>query len=143
MTTMDAVTALGYHCFGCSPDNERGLQLEFRSTDDGIEADLLFDRSLESHPTTVHGGILMTVCDELMGNALLSVAGLRIVTTSMRTRFVSPVRVGVPYLGVAAVGQRNVGSLYQATAEILDKHGDPVVIANATYQRLIQLPTQR
>ena len=136
MTATDLPQAVDYHCFGCSPGNERGLKLTFRHTDDGVESDLLFDRSLESHPMTVHGGILMLVCDELMGNALHAVCGINIVTTSMRTRFISPVRVGLPYRGVAAVERSGPGSLYHTTAEILDAAGDPVVTANATYHCL-------
>lgn len=136
MTATGPPQDVDYHCFGCSPDNERGLHLTFRPTADGVESDLLFDRSLESHPMTVHGGILMLVCDELMGTALHAVAGIDIVTTSMRTRFVSRVHVGLPYRGVASVQRSGPGSLYHTSAEILDATGSPVVIANATYHCL-------
>lgn len=136
MTTTEPPRAEDYLCFGCSPHNDRGLRLTTRPTADGVESDLLFDRTLESHPMTVHGGILMLVCDELMGSALHAVTGIGIVTTSMRTRFIAPVQVGMPYRCVASVQRSGPGSLFHTTAEILDASGDPVVMATATYHCL-------
>jgi hypothetical protein len=124
-----------YQCFGCSPANEHGLRMEFTPTADGIESLLRFDRTFESYPGVVHGGLSTTACDEIMGNLLVIRTGFAVFTTSLRTRYVSPLSVGTTYRCVATteVTAGDDGP-YQAQAQILDPAGDPLVFATASYQ---------
>lgn len=124
-----------YRCFGCSPANEKGLRLEFVRVHDGIEAALRFDRSYESYPGVVHGGMSSTVCDEVMGNLLVLLTGSSVFTTSLRMRFVSMLSVDVPYTcrATAAPGA-NTGRPITAHAEILDESGVALVYATGSYQ---------
>jgi acyl-coenzyme A thioesterase PaaI-like protein len=126
-----------YQCFGCSPHNSAGLRLSFwESADgDGLEAPLSFGREHESYPGIVHGGIVATVCDEIMGNLLVLRTGVTHFTVTLRTRFLTPLAVGAAYRCVAtarpepgAAGQR------QAAAEVLDDAGSTVASATGTYQ---------
>ena len=126
-----------YQCFGCSPHNAAGLRLRFwHPVDgDGLEAPLAFGRQHESYPGVVHGGIVATVCDEVMGNLLVLRTGVTHFTVTLRTRFLTPLAVGAAYRCVAGLrpepgpaGQR------QATAEVLDGTGGTVASAAGTYQ---------
>ncbi|KAA2252822.1 PaaI family thioesterase [Solihabitans fulvus] len=123
-----------YRCFGCSPHNDTGLRLTFRRTGDGISCRLTFDRAFESYPGVVHGGIVSTVCDEIMGNLLVLRTGLSVCTTTLRTRYVAPVLVGREYLCVARTQVRAADpSPYRAQAEVLLRNGTTAVTAVGQY----------
>jgi acyl-coenzyme A thioesterase PaaI-like protein len=124
-----------YRCFGCSPTNDKGLRLRFTRCGDGIECALLFDRTWESYPGVVHGGISTAVCDETMGNLLVLRTGFPVFTSSLRTRYVSPLVVGARYRCVAStsVVAGDEGP-YKAHAEIVDAGGGTLVFASGSYQ---------
>lgn len=60
----------GYHCFGCAQNNPRGLGLQFFEDGDEVVARTTLDDSFSSYPGVVHGGIIATLLDEVMGNAV-------------------------------------------------------------------------
>ncbi|GAA3028374.1 hotdog domain-containing protein [Actinokineospora globicatena] len=122
-----------YRCFGCSPSNEHGLRLNFTHSGDGIECVLRVDRTFESYPGVVHGGIATTVCDEIMGNLLVLKVGTSVFTTTLRTRYLSPLAVGVEYRCVATADAVD-SPPYRAYAEITDPDGATCVTAVGTYQ---------
>lgn len=124
-----------YQCFGCAPTNEHGLRLRFTRTSDGIECALRFDGRFASYPGVVHGGISTTVCDEIMGNLLVLRTGRSVFTTSLRTRYVSPLAIGADYRCVATadVAAGDTGP-FHARAEILAPDGQAVVFATGSYQ---------
>ncbi|GAA2985971.1 PaaI family thioesterase [Actinokineospora diospyrosa] len=122
-----------YSCFGCSPSNEHGLRLNFTHAGDGIECVLRVDRTFESYPGVVHGGIATTVCDEIMGNLLVLKIGTSVFTTTLRTRYLSPLAVGVSYR-CAASAEDLTAAPYRAYAEITDPDGAVCVTAVGTYQ---------
>lgn len=126
-----------YQCFGCSPHNDSGLALSFRRVAQGIACRLQFDRRHESYPGRVHGGILSTVCDEIMGNLLVLESGMCVLTTTLRTRYISALSVGVEYWCLAtADGAKAGGPLYQARADVMDAGGDPLVSAVGQYHQV-------
>lgn len=125
----------GYQCFGCSPSNEQGLRLTFTRNGDGIETRLLFGRAFESYPGVVHGGIATTVCDEIMGNLLVLRFGATVFTTTLRTRYLAPLEVGVEYRCVASTDAGpDTPAPLRAHAEILGPDGSPHVTASGAYQ---------
>ncbi|WP_322767242.1 hotdog domain-containing protein [Frankia sp. Cr1] len=135
-----------YRCFGCSPHNDQGLQLQFRTHPEGLQARFTFGRAHESYPGVVHGGLVGVVCDEIMGNLIVLQAGLTAFTTAMKVRYVSPLFVGRTYDCVARmrpsrVEQTGVG-LTHAAAEILDLDGATMATATASY-RLVSLEEAR
>lgn len=125
-----------YQCFGCSPDNENGLRLRFtRTADGGLGCAVRFARTFESYPGVVHGGMSATVCDELMGNLLVLRLGVSVFTTSLRTRYIEPLAVGVTYRCTASTGAtRGDTGPYQAHAQIADADGQAVVFVTGAYQ---------
>jgi acyl-coenzyme A thioesterase PaaI-like protein len=124
-----------YRCFGCSPSNDRGLRLQFAHTDGGIECAFELDRTFESYPGVVHGGMSSTICDETMGNLLVLRTGFSVFTVSLRTRYVVPLSVGASYRCVATTAaSAGTTGLCQANAQILDSEGSPVVFATGTYR---------
>lgn len=123
-----------YRCFGCSPVNGKGLRLRFQPDGDGIACALRFDRDYESHPGVVHGGVLSTVCDEIMGNLLVLRVGIPVFTTTLRVRFITSATIGVDYRCVATTtADSATPGPYQARAEVFDEDGGLVVSAVGQY----------
>ncbi len=140
----------GYRCFGCSPHNDHGLQLEFRSHPDGLQARFQFGRTHESYPGVVHGGMTGVICDEIMGNLIVLRTHLTAFTTAMKVRYIAPLLVGTTYDCVARLRQpapasgsgsaggpeSGVGPVtgVQAAAEILGPDGATMATATAGYR---------
>jgi uncharacterized protein (TIGR00369 family) len=122
-----------YQCFGCSPHNPAGVQLQFTHHGDGLRTVFRLGRAHESYPGVVHGGLLGVIVDEIMGNLIVLQTGEIPFTTGMRLRYVLPVVVGGQYECTARV--RDTGSqLIHTESEIRDEHGALVLTATASYQ---------
>ena len=79
-----------YHCFGCSPHNPIGLQLEFYETEDYVETEWIPAQNYEGYPGTVHGGILSTLIDEAAAWTMYIKAHCSGVTSRMTLRYRKP-----------------------------------------------------
>jgi uncharacterized protein (TIGR00369 family) len=125
----------GYHCFGCCPDNPAGIALRPVEHEDGLACWFTLDRKHESYPGIVHGGVVVTVLDELMGNVLAMLEHKACFTVSLRARFLAPVRSGHTYRAVARVVERpdSPDGLYKVEGEISDADRREVLTAHATY----------
>lgn len=54
-----------YNCFGCSPNNNLGLQMQFYDTGDELVANWKPDHHFTGYPGIIHGGIQATLLDEI------------------------------------------------------------------------------
>lgn len=83
-------------CFGCGPNNERGMRLRFRREGDEVVTELTAPEGWEGPPNVVHGGLQATVADEVAGWTLVGLLGRMGFTTSMRVRYVRALQIGAP-----------------------------------------------
>ena len=77
----------GYNCFGCSPDNENGLQMQFVEDGDFLICDWEPRGFLQGYHNVLHGGIQATLMDEIASwfvQIKLKTAG---VTSTMNIRY--------------------------------------------------------
>ncbi len=83
----------GYNCFGCSPDNEHGLQMQFYEEGEFLFSDWEPRGFLQGYHNVLHGGIQATLIDEI-GSWLVMIklksAG---VTSELVVRYLKPVRI--------------------------------------------------
>lgn len=81
-----------YHCFGCSPENPRGLKMEFWL--DGGDVVSFFEPEwfYDGWKGIMHGGIIATMMDELGEWIIFSQLGTTGVTTDLNVRYKRPVR---------------------------------------------------
>ena len=86
----NAFAKYDYNCFGCSPTNEIGLQLQFYETDDCIETQWTPAKEYEGYPGAVHGGIISTLIDEVAAWVMYIKAGCAGVTSRMSIRYRKP-----------------------------------------------------
>lgn len=82
-----------YNCFGCSPFNEIGLQLEFFEDGDELLAHWKPRKSLEGWMGILHGGIQATLLDELAGWIVMIKLKTAGVTAQMNVEYLKPLKV--------------------------------------------------
>ena len=81
-------------CFGCGKHNPIGLKLKF-AEEDGVYVTHFTPRpEHQSYDGTIHGGIISTLLDEIMGRYLFVEKGRNVVTAKLETRFRKPTPVG-------------------------------------------------
>lgn len=126
-------TLPGQQCFGCSHVNPFGLHLEFRHAGDGLAATFSLGRWYESYPGIIHGGIISTILDEVMGNCIaLSRAHLAF-TSVLRLRYIAPVLIDRPYRAEARITGDREG-LVEAQGEVTDSSGVLLAVATGSYR---------
>ncbi len=60
------------HCFGCSQKNPHGLKMRFYTDDTALYSWLNVPTHLCGWDGIVHGGVLSTILDEIMGWSAIS-----------------------------------------------------------------------
>lgn len=83
----------GYQCFGCSPNNEIGLRLEFWEEGEYVIAKWMPRQSLAGFRDVLHGGIQATLLDELASWVVQTCCKTVGVTASMEITYRRPVLV--------------------------------------------------
>jgi len=82
-----------YNCFGCSPFNEIGLQLEFWEDGDEIIAEWVPKKSFEGWMNVLHGGIQATLMDETASWLVLIKLKTAGVTSGLKINYIKPVYI--------------------------------------------------
>jgi acyl-coenzyme A thioesterase PaaI-like protein len=97
-------------CFACGDDNPIGMHLEgIRREGDEVRATLRPRPEFQSYPGMLHGGLLATALDEMMGYAAILLAGAWNATARMEVRFRSPVPYDAAVELVGGVAQARSG----------------------------------
>jgi uncharacterized protein (TIGR00369 family) len=81
-------------CFGCGGANERGMQLTYEQDDvaQRIRGNFQLGAAYQGGTGFVHGGIIATVLDEVMGK-VCRFRGVRAVTAELTIEYLKPVPV--------------------------------------------------
>lgn len=127
------------HCFVCGPRNVNGLQIPIQESVVGHTCTFTWVPGpvYQGYAGIVHGGILSTLMDEAMGNAVMGAnREVMAVTADMHIRYLRPTPVGVP-LKVAAtlVGQRK--HMHFARSSILLPDGTVLAEAEGRFAEII------
>jgi uncharacterized protein (TIGR00369 family) len=124
-----------HNCFGCSPSNPYGLHLQIYAGRDSVVSWITVPGHLCGWDTLVHGGILATILDEVMGRAVIFQLKSLLLTKSMTVDFLKPVFVGVELKAEAKVvevrnGREAVaeGGIYNAAGELCTKSSGTFVL---------------
>jgi uncharacterized protein (TIGR00369 family) len=109
-------------CFGCGQANDSGLHLEFFLADDGrVVCPTTIPKKFEGPPDFVHGGIIATLLDEVMGKSVRAL-GLTSLTSQLEIVYHSPVHSGTPIL-LEGRRVRSEGRKHWTEARILNAKG--------------------
>jgi uncharacterized protein (TIGR00369 family) len=85
-----------HYCFGCSPVNPSGLQMNFFADRDKVISHVTIPEHLCGWSNIAHGGVLTTILDEIMSWAALHFIKRITMTKSMNIEFIKPVYIRNP-----------------------------------------------
>lgn len=123
----------GYNCFGCSPDNEYGVKMEFYEDGDEVVSIWKPDEHYQGFLHTLHGGIQSVLLDEICGWVVfrkLQTAGM---TTKMETRFRKSVSADASHLVLRASLKEQKRNLAFVEARLYNDKGELCTEALCTY----------
>ena len=125
------------HCFACGVENPFGIQIHFYDNgEDEVRADYTVPEHFQGYPGVVHGGILATMLDELVGRAVMAGdPNYFMVSAKLTVRYRNPVPTGEPLKLVGKVIRRR-GRLAVTRAEIRLPDGTLGAEAEATMAHL-------
>jgi len=139
----------GYHCFGCGTHNPQGLDMTFYVLEDSVRSDLVLNGNHVGWEGIVHGGIVSTVLDEIMGWTVIVFKRAFFVTRSMQVRYLSPVPIQLPLTAVGrmADGAKPGDRGCRVAGTLLDAQGNRLAEAQAEMaflspKRLPLIPAQ-
>lgn len=119
-------------CFVCGESNPKGLNIRFFADDHGAYVPLFLREEQMGYPGIAHGGVLMSILDELMGWAATMQTGEFSVSAEINTRFLKPVPLHTPLTARAQMTQRR-GKVWYTHGEIVDEKGTVYVRATGKY----------
>jgi len=122
-----------YNCFGCSPFNEIGLQLDFWENGEELLAKWEPRKSLEGWMDVVHGGIQASLIDELAGWIVLIKMQTAGVTSELNIRYLNPVNISKGELTVVGKLMAVEKKLATIQVELFDGEGQKCAVANVVY----------
>ncbi len=108
------------HCFGCSQKNSHGLKMKFYTDETTLYSWLSVPPHLCGWEGIVHGGVLSTMLDEIMGWSAIYTLRKIVMTKSMTIDYLKPVyiedKLRVEGKAIERVSDREViieGKLYK------------------------------
>ncbi|MBA3267872.1 MAG: PaaI family thioesterase [Acidimicrobiia bacterium] len=128
------ITAFGFPaaCFVCDPTNPTGLRLSFVHDDEAhmVSSEFTLGPDFSGAPRFVHGGLVLTILDEAMAWAAISIAGRFAVTRTSKASFRRPVMVDKTHRVEAVVESHDEASV-NARARVLNAAGKRCAEASA------------
>ena len=121
-------------CFGCGKNNPIGLHLNMKRIDDHCEAVFTPQKEHESYGDRMHGGLVTTLLDEVMGDYVLKVTGVPTYTAEIDVRFRHAVPIGKP-LTITGWITKQRGRLVVTEGQV--KAADGTVMAEATAKMMM------
>jgi uncharacterized protein (TIGR00369 family) len=110
----------GYNCFGCSPTNPFGLQMEFFKHGDEIVCKWDPNEHFQGFHDVLHGGIQSTMMDEIASWVVFIFLDTAGVTYQLSTRFRKPVQVSKGTVTVRAKLLRQEKRVAEIEARLYD-----------------------
>lgn len=123
----------GYNCICCSPNNPRGLHLEFWEDGNDIVSYWKPDRDYQGWVDTLHGGIQAMLLDEIAGWVVTRMLQTTGVTSKMEMQYLKPISTndeGLTLRGRISRQMRNVAFI---EAELINHEGQVCTKAMLTY----------
>jgi acyl-coenzyme A thioesterase PaaI-like protein len=130
-------------CFGCSPNHPYGFHLKLERDGDGVKSRFTPHDQYQGPPGVMHGGLVMTLADEVAAWALLAKLGKFGFTASFEGRFRAPVRIGVEAVGYGRIVKETTRvvrvqvRIEQAGAECFDGVLTFVLLDRAASEKLM------
>ena len=119
-----ALPNIDMHCFGCGPENEHGLKMQFESNGQHLRSRVTIPHHLRGWSNIAHGGVLSTIGDEIMAWAAIHLLKRFILTKKMEMTFLKPVTIGSRLEATGYVKERINGGNVIMACRIIDAKKD-------------------
>jgi uncharacterized protein (TIGR00369 family) len=110
------------NCFVCGKDNPIGLNIAFFRDQDKIKAEFLPESKHQGFKGIVHGGILFSILDEIMGRTALITRDVMTMTVEINIKYRKKALVGEKII-FAAQMTKDLGRMIEAQAEARSEDG--------------------
>ncbi|WP_022667046.1 PaaI family thioesterase [Desulfospira joergensenii] len=111
-------------CFACGRDNPHGLHMRFETNGENLRSSITVPCHMRGWSNLVHGGILSTICDEIMSWSAIYLTRRFILTKSLSLTFLKPVFIDREIMARGFIKERVDERNAVVGAEILDKNGE-------------------
>lgn len=119
-------------CFGCGHANPAGLRLEFfLAADASVVCLATVAETFEGPPGYLHGGIIATLLDETMSNAVRA-RGLTAMTSQIEIDYLRPVSSDAP-IRIESRILRSEGRKHWTEARILNARGKTLAVSKGCF----------
>ncbi|WP_430936112.1 PaaI family thioesterase [Saccharicrinis sp. 156] len=122
-----------YKCFGCSPLNNIGLQLEFWEDGEEVVCKWIPGKQFEGYRNVVHGGIQATLHDEVASWAVYTQCKTAGVTSNLNVRYKNPLMIKDDEITIRARVESVNRRLAVFETTIEDSQGKVCSIGKVTY----------
>nr|WP_223205176.1 PaaI family thioesterase [Gordonia jinghuaiqii] len=120
-------------CFGCGVDSPRGLHLTVHAGEGfTVDARMPVEQWMEGGPGVIHGGILSSAFDDVMG-MLPRLIGPPGVTVHLQVDFLAPIPVGKTLHIEASILGKQRRKIYAEAVAHLGDPDRPVARANGVF----------
>jgi uncharacterized protein (TIGR00369 family) len=119
----------GHGCFGCSPTNPSGLQMEFYKEEDEIVCRWDPGEHFQGFHDILHGGIQATMMDEIASWVVFVMLDTAGVTYQLNTRFRKPVMISKGTITIRATLVSQQKRIAEIEARLYD--GEKILCAQS------------
>lgn len=123
----------GYNCFGCAPNNEAGIKMEFYEDGDEVVSIWKPRPEYQGWINTLHGGIQAVLMDEICAWVILRKLQTTGVTSKMKTRYRKPVSTTDSHIVLRASIKEVKRNIVIIEAKLYNKDGEVCTEAVCTY----------
>ena len=123
----------GYICFGCSPDNEAGVRMEFYEDGDEVVSIWKPRPEYQGWLNTLHGGIQSVLLDEICGWVVFRKLQTGGVTSKMETRFRKSISTNDTHVVLRASLREQKRNIAIIEARLYNSMGELCTEATCTY----------
>lgn len=125
------------YCFVCGTENKESLKTKFYELENGELMSLSTPTPThQSYPDRVHGGVISSVLDEVIGRAIMipepDAWG---VTVELNIKYKKPVPLNKPIKAVARI-TRNTRLIFEGTGKIILEDGTVAAEGHAKYVKM-------
>lgn len=122
-----------YHCYGCSPDSESGLRMEFYEDGDEIVSHWHPRKEFQGWRDTLHGGIQATLADEIASWVVFRKYQTSGVTSKLEVKYHKPIMITDSHITLRASVKRQLRNILEIGVSIYDHNGELCTSAVCVY----------
>lgn len=122
-----------YYCFGCAPNNEAGVKMEFYEDGDEVVSIWKPRSEYQGWINTLHGGIQAVLLDEICAWVILRKLQTTGVTSKMETRYLKSISTIEDHLTLRASIIETKRNIVIVEAQLFNANGELCTKALCTY----------